>query len=214
MKSDHFNQYTDRIPQKPFKNDGGFTLLEVLISISLLVIVIALAGMAMRMALNAVTAGEKKIEMMERFRSSLHIVSSQIGSEIPLIEESGATKKFIFQGSKNALQIPTGYSIWDGLRGYVVVEYKVIEDGKGKVSLKASENSIGTGKNMETLLFSGLDRISFEYPGKNVMTGDEEKWVEEWQDNKTLPEKIKLNLEYNGARSSFILPLRARKISK
>ena len=214
MKSDHLDQYTDRILPKPCKNEGGFTLLEVLISISLLVIVIALAGMAMRMGLNSVMAGEKKIETMERFRSSLHIVSSQVGSEIPLKEESGEAKKFIFQGSKNALQMPTGYSIWDGLRGYVVVEYQVIEDGKGKVSLKASENSIGTGRNMETLLFSGLDHISFEYPAKNVMTEDEEKWVEEWKDNKTLPEKIRLNLEYNGVKSSFILPLRARKISR
>lgn len=214
MKSDHFNHYTDCVLRKPCKNEGGFTLLEVLISISLLVIVIALAGMAMRMGLNSVMTGEKKIETMERFRSSLHIVSSQIGSEIPLVEESGEAKKFIFRGSKNALQIPTGYSIWDGLRGYVVVEYQVIEDGKGKVSLKASENSIGTGKNMETLLFSGLDHISFEYPGNNTKTEDEEKWVEEWEDNKKLPEKIRLNLEYNGAKSSFILSLRARKISK
>jgi len=214
VKSDCLNPFNNFMLTKHHKKADGFTLLEVLISISLLMVVIALAGMAMRMGFNSVVSGEKKIEKMERFRSSLQIISSQMGSEIPLLEESSQTKKFRFQGAKNALQISTGYSIWDGIRGYVVVEYQIVEDEKGFKSMKALERSIATGKKMETLLFSGMGDISFEYPGKKDITTGEKKWLEEWGDNKTMPEKVKLNLEYEGEKYSFIMPLRAQNNTK
>jgi len=214
VKLDSSKTYCGRIRDLKESSARGFTLLEVLIAISLLMVVIALAGMAMRLGLNSVTAGEKKIETLERFRSSLNIISSQISSEIPLTDEGSETKKFIFQGSKTRLKLPTGYSIWEGWRGYVVVEYQVIEDDKGKMSMKATENSIGPDKSMSTMLFSGLEHISFSYPGKKDISTGEDKWNDEWEDNKTLPDKIKLNLEYNGKKYSFVMPLKARKISK
>jgi general secretion pathway protein J len=195
------------------KKEDGFTLLEVLISISLLVIVIALAGTAVRLGINSILSGENKIEKMERFRSAINIITYQINSQIPISDEKDAMKKIVFSGSKNFLQFPTGYSIWDGLHGYVLVDYQVIQEENGQVSLKASEKRIGTGKIQETILFSKTDHISFEYSIKKDILGEEE-WVEEWQDHKKTPEKIKLNLKYDGDKYSFIFPLLARKISK
>ncbi len=192
----------------------GFTLLEVLISISLLMIVIALAGMAMRMGINAVTAGEKKIDRLERFRSSLQIISCQISSEIPLMQQGLDGPKYIFHGEKDELQIPTSYSIWNGWRGYVLVDYEVTQDKNGKMSLTASENGIGAGKKMETMLFSDMDHISFQYAEKRTDLNAEIKWLDKWEDNKILPEKVKLNIAYGGGKYSFVMPLRSRIIGK
>ncbi len=190
---------------------GGFTLLEVLVAMSLLMVVIALVGTAMRMSIHAVGAGEKKIDAQERFRSSIYIITSQISSEIPLLEEKDSAKGLVFQGKKRSLQIPSGYSIWNGWRGYVIVDYEVVEDERGKKSLRASEVTIGPGKRMETKLFEDLDDLSFEYFSKKKDIKGEGQWREKWDDRETLPEQIRMTLTYQSKKYSFILPLRSQK---
>jgi type II secretory pathway component PulJ len=64
---------------------GGFTLLELIISISMLVIIIVIISGAMRLASRSITAGEKKIESLERLRTSLSIINAQIQSGAPLM---------------------------------------------------------------------------------------------------------------------------------
>ena len=62
----------------------GFTLLELIISISLLVIIVVIISGAMRLASRSIAAGEKKVETLERLRTSLSIINAQIQSGAPL----------------------------------------------------------------------------------------------------------------------------------
>jgi prepilin-type N-terminal cleavage/methylation domain-containing protein len=63
----------------------GFTLLELMISISMLVIIIVIIGGAMSLAFRSISAGEKKIEALERLRTSLSVINAQIQSGTPLM---------------------------------------------------------------------------------------------------------------------------------
>ncbi|HME46399.1 MAG TPA: prepilin-type N-terminal cleavage/methylation domain-containing protein [Syntrophorhabdales bacterium] len=62
----------------------GFTLLELIISISMLVIIIVIISAAMNIASRSIAAGEKKVEALERLRTSLSIMNAQIQSATPL----------------------------------------------------------------------------------------------------------------------------------
>src|SRR5512136_1554467 len=62
----------------------GFTLLELMISITLIGIIAVIIAGAMRLGYRSVDAGERKIESLERMRVSLTLIDSQIQSEIPL----------------------------------------------------------------------------------------------------------------------------------
>jgi general secretion pathway protein J len=190
---------------------GGFTLLEVLVAMSLLMVVIALVGTAMRMSIHSVGAGEKKIDTLERFRSSIYIITSQINSEIPMLDEKDGVKGLIFQGKKTSLKIPSSYSIWNGREGFVIVNYEIVEDDRGKKSLKASEVTIGPDNKMETKLFEDLDDLYFEYFSKKKDLTGEGQWFEKWDDFKTMPEQIRMTLIYQGKKYSFIMPLRSQK---
>ena len=64
--------------------DGGFTLLELLISMTLLVVILVVTMGAMRAGSRSVAAGERKMEAQERFRAVLAIMDAQIASQIPL----------------------------------------------------------------------------------------------------------------------------------
>lgn len=190
---------------------AGFTLLEVLVAMSLLMVVIALVGTAMRMSIHSVGAGEKKIAVQERFRSSIYVITSQISSEIPLLEEKDGIKGLVFQGRKTFLKIPSSYSIWNGREGFIIVNYEIIEDDRGKKTLKASEVTIGPDKRMETNLFEDLDDLYFEYFSKKKDIKGEGQWLEKWDDVKTLPDRIRMTLIHQNKKYSFIMPLRSQK---
>jgi len=187
----------------------GFTLLELLISLVMIGIISIIISSAMRLGLRAVSTGEKKIEQLERTRTSFNIIDSQIQSQIPLTFEDNDSleKKYYFQGDKGHLQFPTNYSIWGGQKGYVIVRYEVKSDDTGKQLLAVSENIIGTSSNRESRLFSAVDAINFEYFFRDP-TEEKGKWVDTWTDTANIPEKVKLNLIYGEKNITMIIPMR------
>jgi general secretion pathway protein J len=192
--------------------NSGFTLLELIISIALIGIIVLIITGALRLAFRSIDSGERKIESLERIRSSLNIVDSQIQSELPLTyfdEESGY--KYFFKGEEALMQFPTNYSIWGGERGYVIATYSVETGMDGKQSLYASEHFIGIDYTRNTELFDSLERIYFEYFYKDP-TEEEGRWVNEWTDDTIIPEKVMLHLVDGRRDLSFIIPYRSRRV--
>jgi len=188
---------------------GGFTLLELMVSIAIIGIIILIITGAMRLGFRSVNAGEKKIESLERIRSSLSIMGYQIQSEIPLIINDNGTKKYSFSGDKTSIQFPTNYSIWGGEKGYVTVTYSVDTDIRGKKTLYASESMVGLSGGGETKLLDAFDDISFEYFHKDP-TMEQGEWVEQWTDDNSLPEKIRIHLLYGFRDLSITIPMRVK----
>ncbi|MDA8433916.1 MAG: prepilin-type N-terminal cleavage/methylation domain-containing protein [Nitrospiraceae bacterium] len=187
--------------------DGGFTLLELLISFAILGLIAVILAAALKVGVQAVSKGERKMNSVDRVRTSLTIVEAQIQSETGLTYDDNGEQKRYFRGGNDALQLSTNYSIWGGSRGYVVVSYSVETDNEGKQSLKAAENVIGMDNPRETTLFTAMDRISFEYFYKGP-TDEKGSWVESWTDDLTVPVKVKLRLVSGERDYSLIIPMR------
>lgn len=194
------------------RSERGLTLLELLISIVLMVTILLIVSGAMRLGYRSVDRGEKKVEHLERYRSSLAIIHAQVQSGMPLVAtREGVTKRYYFAGAADSLRIATNYSIWGGQKGHVIVEYRVEADGNGVMNLIASENMVGAEKKNETLLLQGFDAIFFEYFFKDAAE-QEGRWVDEWSDNAKLPGKIRLRLVQGRKEVSMIIPMRAHGI--
>lgn len=189
--------------------EKGFTLLELMISLVLLVIIIVILVGAMRLGFRSVDAGEKKIESLERIRASSNIIDAQIQSLIPLTYDEEGERKYYFTGGKGSLQFSTNYSIWGGQKGYVIVTYRVSSEGNGKPVLYASENIVGIESSKETKLLDAFDALYFEYFYKDP-TEEVGNWVEQWTDSSNIPEKIKLHLVTGERDLSIIIPVRTR----
>lgn len=199
-----------RIPRSASrKNEAGFTLLELIISISMLVLIIVIIGGAMRLGSRSVTVGEKKIETLERVRASLNLIDSQIQSITPLTYIEDAAKKFYFKGERDTLQFSSNYSVWLGQRGYVIAAYRVETDNYGKQTLYVSENIVGTEAKKETKLIEASDGIYFDYFIKEP-TDEKGKWVEKWTDDNNIPEKIRLHLINGTKEFAMLIPVRTK----
>lgn len=192
-----------------FGRRAGFTLLELIISVTIIGIIVLMVMGAMRLGFRSVSSGEKKMESFERMRASLTIIDSQIQSGIPVTYIEDGDLKYYFKGQRGLLQLSTNYSLWDRQRGYVVVTYRVVSDVSGKKSLYASENIIGIKDKREVKLLDGFDEMYFEYFYKDPIDG-KEKWVEEVKYNLYIPEKVRLHIVDGTKRLSINIPVRAR----
>lgn len=182
----------DEGPLKKFRH-GGFTLLELLISMTLLVVILVITLGALRISSRSVAAGEKKMESHERFRTVLSLLDAQIQSQIPLTYQEEGQKKYYFRGDRKALRFSSNHSIWGGQKGYVVVDYRVEPDQTGKEVLYASERIPGIDGRQETRLIEATS-ISFEYLHKDP-TEEQAKWVERLSDGAVIPEKVRFRMK-------------------
>ena len=187
----------------------GFTLIELLLSISVLALVVVIVSVAMRLAYRSIDKGERKMEVLERFRASLNIMDAQAQSQVPLTTEKDGEKKYLFSGDKSSMHFCSNYSLWGGRRGYVEVFYRTEKDNTGKFYLMVSENVAGLEDTREAKLLAGYDDIRFEYYFRDP-TEEAGKWEDRWGEKDDIPEKIRLTIVEGGWSLPIIIPIRAR----
>ena len=189
------------------KRNTGFTLLELIISITLVAIIVLIVAGAASLGYRSFSTGEKKLNAIERLRASLIIIDAQIQSGVPLTLEDGGVKQYYFVGEQDSLKFSTNHSIWGGQRGYVIVNYRVETDNQGKRTLFASEYKVGMENQKETKLLEGFNEITFDY-FKQDDTEEEGEWVTQWVDEEMMPTRIRLNLVRGSTSLAYIMPVR------
>jgi general secretion pathway protein J len=189
------------------RDSRGFTLLELMISIAMLGIIVVIVAGALKLGIQSVERGERRIEALERIRTSLNTVQAQIQSLTGLTYDDNGEKKRYFKADRDSLQFSTNYSIWGGQKGYTVVSYTVGTDNNGKQSMKASETIVGMSNARETWLMGSFDKIYFEYFFKGP-TDEKGSWVDNWTDDINIPEKVKLHLVSGQNNFALIIPVR------
>jgi prepilin-type N-terminal cleavage/methylation domain-containing protein len=192
----------------PSASDEGFTLLELLISLTLLVLIVVIAMGAMQLGSRSVAAGEKKMDDQERLRTVLSLIDAQIQSQLPLTYGEAGNRKYYFRGDGKALRFSTGYSIWNGRRGYVIVDYRIEADGSGRELLSASEQIPGIEGQWSTPLLEATG-ISFDYFYQDP-TEEKGRWLELLPEGTVIPEKIRLRLARGGKKLALVFPVRVR----
>lgn len=171
----------------------GFTLLELMISITIFTIILLIIFGAVRLGYRSIEKAERTIELLERLRTSITIIESQFQSQIPLTYEENGEKRLYFIGQKESIQFTTNYSAWSGQRGYVRVVYNIEPDPNGRKALYLTENTILLDDSRKTMLLNDLEEISFHYFYKEPQNLDGE-WRDEWTETNFLPEKVTINI--------------------
>ena len=203
------SEYPHECRKSPMLNSrSGFTLLELMVSFVIIAMMVGILTGALRLGINAVNSGEKRIESLERLGASVRIVTSQIQSLNPLTFVEDGVKRYFFEGDSGSMRFSSNYSIWGGEKGYVLVRYKVEEDDSGKQVLSVSENIIGIGRIRETTLIGPLDSAGFEFFYKDSLEENGE-WLDSWGDNLKIPDKVRLKLVRGNDDFSIIIPIRA-----
>jgi len=189
--------------------EKGFTLLELVIAITLVATIILIVTGAVRLGYRSINSGERKMENLERFRASLMILNAQIQSGVPLNYDDNGSKRLYFEGSRDYMRLSTNYSIWGGRKGFVVVSYKIQLEENGTATMYASESLVGTTGIRQTRLLKDLDQIYFEYFYRDSVD-EAGEWVDQWTDDTKTPERVRIWLVSGNRQIAIVIPMRAQ----
>jgi hypothetical protein len=124
----------DRVGGSNGGSERGVTLVELLISITLVAALAVGMLMAIRSSLTAMDRINIRLEQNRRVMGIQQIVSSQIGGAMPV---TGGCRLI---GTSASLQLVTSYSVGEGARGYPhMVTFSVAPDPAGGVQLQEVE---------------------------------------------------------------------------
>jgi general secretion pathway protein J len=188
-------------------SSSGFTLLELMISLTLLGVMLAMVYSVFATALAAVPRGEDVAARSARMRAATSLLARQVRSIIsfPLEGEEESTPCY-FWGNGYSFQFITATPQHNGGEGLAEVTYST--DG---TSLAMSEKMVLSGASITgeqqvsartmTLLY-GLKSVRFQYLR---LDGTDSEWRDEWDpyEEQTLPGAIRVTIDGLGVGDSY-----------
>jgi prepilin-type N-terminal cleavage/methylation domain-containing protein len=216
-------------PFKPRDHEGkeiiadckGFTLLEVMIALLLLVVIMTTSVSMLFLNIK----GWESVSEASEDKITTHLVSARIEymlrNLIPLTWQDRQSRYLAFSGDEHHVQFiapaPQQYQS-GGLFEYRLAQQHDSQQGLNLVldyapyypqNRQFSLSDRGRGR--RRILFTGLERIEFSFFGQ-LQPGSESEWVSRWsQNNRDYPELIRISHVALGRSGSKVHVVRVRR---
>lgn len=186
------------------KQLSGFTLLEVLIGMSLLSIMMLLLFASLRTCVQSWNAGEKKIAEVSQATIVQNFLRNKLHTALPLnadfLEEDA---EFSFQGAAHSLQFVAPMSASAGRLGLQLftISLQPEEDGAGQqlmVDIKPffAQNDMEQWEGEQVVILKKIHELNIAYFGIDQDDPDvEPHWHKQWLDKQGLPELVSIDVE-------------------
>lgn len=123
------------------KSERGFTLIELMIAVTLVAAISTGMLFAMRTGLLTLQKVESRLQDNRRVVSMQQMLIHQLSSVMPAAGDCGAGRTSLFLGTAQALRMVTSYSLADGERGYPqLIDLEVAPDPEGGLRLIENEH--------------------------------------------------------------------------
>lgn len=165
----------------------GFTLLEILIAMTILSLIAVIIGASLRLGIRAWERGEADIESSQNIRFFVERLSQQIKSAYPYQMQIDGEKAIAFQGKSDSIFFVTS-SVRDNEGGLKWFSY-FVKDG----SLTVQEGMLPDKKVMEKISEDGevldlnISELKFGY-----FSSEKKEWKESWDSKTELPGAVKI----------------------
>jgi general secretion pathway protein J len=201
---------------------AGFTLLELIISLTIIAIIAVMVQNGFKLSVSAWEKGESAVEEQQRYRYVLELMQRQMSSVLVLSSswEESSVDEEIFKGDDASLEFSSRISLIPGTQtGIVRVRYRVETEDGGK-ALSFTENhlidrlraiSLDEPEEDWHTLLSDIYDFKFEYLAELPPEGaleDESFWESSWgesEQQKGLPLALRVRIQANEASSPLFL---------
>lgn len=197
-----------RKAKKRNRTETGFTLLEVIVTLTILGFILLIIFGAFRLGLSAWERGESTREDYQKLRTVSQLVSQQIKSAVPykIKTEKAEGDYLAFEGNAHSLKFVSALPIKARESGgFVYAIYGFEEEGKEGGRLVLYEQRVlnknffeeRPNEELGVSLFEGISDVRFEYHRKADQNRTE-GWVEEWnaKEEKKLPDALRMTITY------------------
>ena len=197
------------------RKDKGFTLLEVIVTLTILAIMLLIISGAFRLGLSAWDRGEQAREEYQRQRTAVQLIMRQIKSMVPYkIKTQKAEGDYVaFEGKGTSLKFVSTLSLKAGRpNGLVFAVYEFKEGGPEGGRLVAYEKRVtnkdffeeGPKEEEGVTVLEGLSDVRFEYfREEDTEKTRTEAWLDGWsaKEEKELPAALRVTMTFKGGKS-------------
>ncbi len=215
---------------RSLRTDAGFTLLEILIAVTLVAMMAVGLWSVFAVSLRSWTRGMEYIDKNQRHRSILDMVHKQMASAYGIYtrsdQESDGNPRLIFLGSRSSVLFVSLNSLrFHESPGLTLVSCEVAGDSFGQYSLVEKEarylgrlpdEELQATQSTSISIFENLQSCVFEYfdPGAG---GSPPRWVTEWDADqlRRLPAAVSITLVSRDPRGNthsrhMVIPVQAK----
>ncbi len=182
------------------RNEKGFTLLELLVALTITVLLGATLFTIFRTSMDAWQRGEATIQRCQPARSALQGMGEEMRSAISLSRQyDGTSNNQSFKGTVNTVDFLTtsnsppwtqNYSLNETYYDVCEIGYYIHADGDRLMRRLQTKNVpdgiIGSG--------GGYARLAPHVKGLNIKYFNGASWVDSWPASNTLPRVVKITL--------------------
>lgn len=176
----------------------GFTLLEVLVVISLLGVLLTLVGAAITGANRAMSKAERYSTQLDEVRSTQNFLRRVIGQALPLAAGApGAEQSPIFTGDAQHMNFyaPLPATLGGGLYRYSLA---LIAGQRLQVSLERLQGQALLPMGDPQILLHQVQAVQFSYRGVSPK-GEASGWLDQWPWPGRLPLGVRIDAQLAGA---------------
>jgi general secretion pathway protein J len=195
----------------------GFTLLEMIIGITLLGLVLVLLYGGLRLGARGWDAGDKAIEANSRQVLVAEFLRRQLSLIYPMRwRKADGVSVLAFSGEPHSISFAGPLPARHGQAGVHIFTLDTFqEDGSGTLRLRwrfpdRDLNAFEFSEEKDrSLLAAGVTSLDIEYFGAEQL-GADAAWHESWHAETQLPERVRVKLALKGAETwqDIVVPLR------
>ena len=179
-----------RFNKQKRRREKGFTLLEVLLAMTILSLIAVIIGVSLKLGIRAWERGESDADDSQKLRYIVERLSQQIRSAYPYQMLIDGEKAIAFKGKSDSVFFVTS-SVKSSEGGLKWISY-FVEEG----SLMAREGMLPDKQVMEKITKEGKDLdidasgLKFEY-----FSSKDKDWKESWDSKTELPGAMKITAD-------------------
>ena len=192
------------------QRQAGFTLVEVLVALSVATLLVALVYGAVRVGQRSAMALTEKSEQTEVMQLGWQYLYTAIGQARPFSDAEGNDDRIGFQGGAGHLVLHADVPTYVGISGLVRIELATRAGERGQQlvltrrGVTAGEATDAPRPSEQAVLVESLDRLQLSYFGAKTR-GDAPTWYGSWTEARQLPNLVRISVKPKGARAWPVL---------
>ncbi len=179
------------------RGERGFTLIEVLVALTLLGALVAVLAGALRLGLLGRETVDARAEWLDEVRLTQTFVRQYIEAARPFSRVRGRRTEVVFHGEREAVSFVAAMPGWKNPGGLYLV--RIAREGDRLMLTRRITSGETDGFDFSadaerTILATGIARLEFSYFGGIPPLDETPRWHDQWRGQAATPRLVRLDL--------------------